>query len=216
MIIQSYYLVHVETPRKIIYTPISNVDMVYFITKQIEQFFNSILNIYPLRGYSYIQCITCLEITHNISNHYFGLASSDLNVVENCIHLETLIIKNNNMSLSSTSTARWYFPNLENLVMISCNLNTLPQFILKSTRVSSIDCSNNMINKIPRVFLQLPRLNTLNLIDNDICQHFLPPFQSEMYYLGLQPIYSEYTRLQTLVILLKDEDINIFKNNMLY
>lgn len=166
----------------------------------INCFYISLNNVYTFSN------LTNIEISFRIENVII------FEYLENCVFLTSLDIKNNNMEIVDTS--RWNFKFLQKICISSCDLKNIPKFILNSKEIEKIICKNNYIRSIPRCFLLLSNLRILDLIDNDIIEYLLPPFQYNKYYLGLQPVISDYVRNKKLIILLKNEDIiNIHNMN---
>jgi len=157
---------------------------------------NDILRLYQFQLF---QNITEFKLNFNLEKHL-----AMLKYIQYAIHLKNLEIYNNTMELIDMS--EWKFTDLLSLDMSRCELKQIPNFILNSKKIQKIILTENKITKLFKEILHLPYLRFLNLIDNCIIPYLLPPYQYNKYWLGLQPVNSDFTRSMKLVIYLEPKD----------
>ncbi|XP_056172657.1 receptor like protein 27-like [Syzygium oleosum] len=108
-----------------------------------------------------------LEYLSLSSNNFSG--SFHINLVQQLRNLSALDLSYNRFSIDATNTASQAssFPDLQDLNLASCQLTTLPQFLVNQSKLFFLDLSHNYIKgDIPRWIWTLENLGHLNLCSN--------------------------------------------------
>ncbi|GKU89942.1 hypothetical protein SLEP1_g4010 [Rubroshorea leprosula] len=112
---------------------------------------------------------------HLVNFHCVDLSSNNLsgtitaNMLSKLVNLWDLDLSNNSLlSLSNNDTSVNYsFPNLQHLILSSCNIQKFPSFVRKAKTLQILDISKNKISgQIHKWEIEGMTLNTLNLSYN--------------------------------------------------
>ncbi|KAK7260601.1 hypothetical protein RIF29_26793 [Crotalaria pallida] len=106
-----------------------------------------------------------LSVLQLSSNKFNGTIHLDMfHRLEN---LTTLDLSYNNLSIDTNVTEDFYFPNLINIKLASCNMSKFPIFFKNQSKLNILDLSNNHIQgSIPSWIWKFGSLSQLNLSHN--------------------------------------------------